>query len=42
MLSLAFFISIIAGGIYAVGKALGETSKFKNEVDKEEIPPYVV
>lgn len=37
VLSFAFFILFIVGGIYAVGKALGETSKFKNEIDKEEI-----
>ena len=36
-LAFAFFISVIAGGIYAVGKALEKTSKFKNKVDKEEI-----
>lgn len=36
-LGFLLFISSIAGGIYAVGKALGETSKFKNKVDKEEI-----
>lgn len=35
--ALAFFILIIAGVIYAVGYALGETLKFRNEVEIEEL-----
>lgn len=34
---LAFAILIIAGSIYAVGYALGETWKYRNEVEKEEL-----
>ncbi len=35
--SLAFFILFIAGVIYAVGYALGETLKYRNEVEMEEL-----
>ena len=33
----AFIILMIAGSIYAIGYALGETWKFRNEVEKEEL-----
>ena len=35
--SLVFFILFIAGVIYAVGYALGETLKYRNEVEMEEL-----
>ena len=37
VLYLAFFVLIIGGGIYAVAYALGETLKYRNEVEKEEL-----
>ena len=39
--SLAFFILFIAGVIYAVGYALGETLKYRNEVEMEELEELV-
>lgn len=33
----AFIILMIAGVIYAVGYAFGETWKYRNEVEKEEL-----
>ena len=39
--SLAFFILFIAGVIYAVGYALGETLKYRNEVELEELEELV-
>ena len=35
--SLAFFILFIAGVIYAVGYAFGETLKYRSEVEMEEM-----
>ena len=37
VLYLALFVLIIGGGIYAVAYALGETLKYRNEVEKEEL-----
>lgn len=37
VLYLALFVLIIGGGIYAVAYALGETRKYRNEVEKEEL-----
>ena len=39
--SLAFFILFIAGVIYAVGYALGETLKYRSEVEMEELEELV-
>ena len=37
VLCLFIFVLIIGGGIYAVAYALGETQKYRNEVEKEEL-----
>ena len=41
VLYLALFVLIIGGGIYAVAYALGETLKYRNEVEKEELTDNV-
>lgn len=37
LLLLVIFIIVLVGGIYAVGKALEAISKYRKEVEKEEI-----
>ena len=37
LLLLVIFIIVLVGGIYAVGKALVAISKYRKEVEKEEI-----
>ena len=40
LLLLVLFVAIIFGGIIAVGSAMGAVSKYRSEVEKEELAEY--